>query len=1092
MIKYQEFYKNFGVRRPDQLMRPPLPMVSRMRLPQMSLVHYMPSSPQEMAPSVDYFLFQKNAHPFRIEHIFELKKLDGRPRKLPENPDLRIREWRRMNQRFRVLPNLESAKRTPDSIVVSSYCTIPHNYVYPPSLYRPYYKANNIVSTLIENMGRYSGNNYNQFLEMRLPKQLPSVKLLDRAQVNPAPDIANMFASVEMCFILMMWRWLGPHRNQFPESKILDKIADEINLIFHEGGRFCCLNLGFLNRQRKATRAEILEWEEASKENPSLAKPNTTGAEPDAIKKRFLRILMGMLDARNPEIEERIDGEVIVDSNVVDSDASNDGPDLINDDDDDEAAQKSSLPADTNISEPASLITPVSSDALFSEISEDSQQRMELDLETLAEIESEIGALAQDYGDNETVSESTITASGTVNPETEELSPKERRALERDAQSGMLPPDDVVGNFNRLLAKESANGNLSASDYISLKKAAERINEIEVEGAVPLGKYVTIRPEELAVTAAEIPDRDTIVDKSMLKSTLIDYKEKYIKNVMRRDIASMCTNLMNAGYAVQDFQATDISDIGGKRTEYVVKFKPIEGVSTPIRFTIPVVDPDGTFTINGVKYGTRGQRGDIPVRVVSPTRVALTSYYGKVFVDRCQRRTADYGKWLRRNIMAIALSNSNNVITNAVIGTAFESTGEGVRDYTTIAQGFRSFDFLVDGRKYACTFTASQIPDRFTAKAISIAKKSKMTLVGLADDASVLVADKLGHWYIVEEDGSTKPVGTIESILNLQSNKAPVEFAELKVFGKMIPLGLVLGYLMGIRALCAKLRIKPRVVAAGSRPTLAPDEFKIVFADETWIFDRRDPMARMIFGGFRDFDEAVSRYSVDEFDREDVYYNVLESKQLGLRYIREIDTMSKLFVDPITRELLVYYKEPTVFRELLIRSAELLTTDQHPPEVDGDYMRDKDYERFAGILYEQLVRAVRTHQSRPGKDRFGLEMKNYAVYMAIQQDPAKDQISEINPIQNLRDQEAVTFSGVGGRTSRTMVKRTRIFTKSDEGTTSEQTVDSSDVAVNIFRTANPQYVNLRGIKRKFDMERDGVTALLSTSALVSPGATRDD
>lgn len=1088
MIKYQEFYKNFGIRRADQLMRPPLPMVSRMRLPRQSLVHYLPTSPQEMAPNADYFMFQKNGQPFRIDHVFELTEFEGRPRKLPENPDLKIRDWRRNNPRFKVLGDLESAKRTPDCIVVASYCTIPHNYAYPNSLYRNYHKASNFVRTVIERMHKYCGNNYQQFLEMRLPKRLPSVKLLDRAQLNPSTEIANMFSSVEMNMILMLWRWLGPNRNKFAESKILNAISEETNLVFREGSRFCCLNLAFLNRQRKATRAEVLEWEELSKSDPSLPRPNDKGAEPTAIQKRFLRILMGMLDARNPEAEERL-GEGIVtasDAAQTDLDAGiTDSPDS----DDDDVVQQSVLPVEMNISEAQGFQIEPQDDSAVLELNDDSQQRLELDLDTLAEMESEMAAMHADENSEE-VPASTIANTIAAGPE-EELTPQERRALERDSQSGMLSPEDTVGNFNRLLARASSDGSLSANDYIALKRSAERINDIEVEG-VSLNKYVNIAPEEIKVEESTIPDRDTIIDKSMLKSTLIDYKAKYIKNVMKRDIASMVTNLMNAGYAVQDFQAVDVADIGGKRTEYAIKIKPIEGAVSTIRFTIPVVEPDGSYKINGVSYSTRAQRGDIPVRVVSPTRVALTSYYGKIFVDRCERRTADYGKWLLRHIRAIALMSTNNTITNAVVGNAFESTGEGVRDYTTIAQGFRSFDFMVDGRKYACNFAASTIPERFSKDSIAWAKKNKSTPVGLSADGSMLAADKLGTWYVVEQDGATKPVGTIEQLLELNSSKAPVEFAELKVFGKMIPLGIVLGYMMGIRALLAKLRIKPRIVPAGSRPQLAGDEFKVVFADETWIFDRRDPMSRMIFGGMNEFSEAIMRYNAEEFDRKDVYFNVLESKKLGLRYMREMDTLEQLFVDPITRELLVYYKEPTVFRELLIRAAELLTTDQHPAEVDGDYMREKDYERFAGILYEQLVRAVRTHNSRPGKERFGLEMKNYAVYMAIQQDPAKDQISEINPIQNLKEQEAVTFSGTGGRTSRTMVKRTRVFTKSDEGVISEQTVDSSDVAVNVYRTANPQYINLRGIKRKFDMQRDGITSLLSTSALISPGSTRDD
>ena len=1130
MIKYIDFYKNFGIRRPDQLMRPPLPSVLRMQLPRQSLVHYMPTSPAEMGPNEDYFLFRKNNQPFRIDHVYWLEAHQGNPRRLPENPDLRIRDWRRDHQRFKPIADLAMALRTPDAIVVANYSVLPHNYTYPPSLYREYFRSSNFIYTLFKRMARYSGKNYNQFMELRLPKVLPSVKLLDKAQVNPAPAIANLFSSFEMRFLLQLWRWLGPHRLKFEESALMSQVADEVNLIFREGDRFCCLNMGFLEKQRKATRAEVLAWEEAvrasmgskalealsdegsskfsekeiatfnqalevmAEDKPILKKPNLQGADPVSIQKRFLRIAMGVLDARNPEVDERLDGQIVEDTSKIDADPEMSASDtslVVDDDeasDDNPVVQQGMTSEPVNISESSMPLQSTSSNSMILELDEAAQQLIELDLDTLAEMANDLDVEEENPN---TISESTIAGPQVTGVE-DELTPQDRKALEKDATSGLLAPSDVVGNFNRLLARASADGNLSASDYLSLRNVAEKVRSIDI-GGTTLDKYVQIQPDELAIVEqASIPDRDTIVDKSMLKSTLIDYRENYTKKIMKRDVASMVTNVMNAGYAIQDFQAVPVEDVGGKRTEYAVKIKPIEGQATTIRFTIPDVDGEGVFRINNVAYTTRAQRGDIPVRVVSPTRVSLTSYYGKVFVDRCERRVADYGKWIRRNIMAIALSESNKQITEAAVGNAFENTGEGVRDYTTIAQGFRSFNFLVDGRKFACNFAASSIPQRFSKESIAWAKKNKATLVGLAGDGTVLTADVMGQWYVVSEDGATKPVGTLEEILGLNSAKAPVEFAELKVFGKMIPLGIVLGYMMGMRTLLAKLRIKPRVVPSGTRPTMAPDEFRVIFADEAWIFDRKDPMARMVFGGLIEYGEALSRYNADEFDRKDVYFNVLESKKLGMRYLREMELLEQLFVDPITRELLIFYKEPVVFRELLLRAAQLLTTDQHPSEVDGNYMREKGYERFAGILYDEIIKAVRQHQGRPGKERFGLEMKNYAVFQAIQQDPAKDQVSEINPIQNLKEQEAVTFSGVGGRGSRTMVKRTRVFTESDEGVISEQTVDSSDVAVNVYTTANPQYANLRGIKRKFDIKRDGVTALLSTSALISPGSTRDD
>ena len=78
--------------------------------------------------------------------------------------------------------------------------------------------------------------------------------------------------------------------------------------------------------------------------------------------------------------------------------------------------------------------------------------------------------------------------------------------------------------------------------------------------------------------------------------------------------------------------------------------------------------------------------------------------------------------------------------------------------------------------------------------------------------------------------------------------------------------------------------------------------------------------------------------------------------------------------------------------------------------------------------------------------------------------------SEINPIKNLKEREAVTYNGVGGRTSRSMTRSTRIYHKNDMGIISESTVDSSDVAINTYMSADPIFDSLRGTARIFDIE----------------------
>lgn len=480
-----------------------------------------------------------------------------------------------------------------------------------------------------------------------------------------------------------------------------------------------------------------------------------------------------------------------------------------------------------------------------------------------------------------------------------------------------------------------------------------------------------------------------------------------------------------------------------------------------------------------------------PIRKIRPDTVALSNVSSKLFVMRSERKADNYPKWLSRSVMAIGLNDENPTVQHLVTGNAFDKSFEAPRLFTTLSQSFRSFTLSANGVSYNCHFGNNKRDSIYPPAKLTELEVNGSRIIGLSNDEQYLVVDSAGALFS-EHFGTITQMPSIESILSLDEGKAPVEFSVLKVFRAMIPVGLALGYLMGLSNLVKRLGVKPRIVPAGKRVSLLESEWPIVFEDETWVFSRQDRLASMVLAGFREYVKSTSKFIAAEFETKDVYLNVFEEKKITVRNMKELDILEQLFVDPITKGLLEEMKEPTVFRELLIRSSEMLLADQHPDEADARHMRLKGYERFAGFVYTELVRCARIQSARPGRERFGLELNPYAVWIAVQQDPAKDQISEINPIQNLKESEAATFSGTGGRNSRSMVTHTRVYHPSAMGTISESTVDSSDVGVNTFTSANPQFNSIRGTTDAYDTSSGNIASLLSTSAMVSPGSTRDD
>lgn len=655
--------------------------------------------------------------------------------------------------------------------------------------------------------------------------------------------------------------------------------------------------------------------------------------------------------------------------------------------------------------------------------------------------------------------------------------------------SDLQKEETSEGSILKICDKLATDGLLTAATYRNLINQSKSYKTIIApDGQTTLEEYIKIDPEEILLKKSpELVDIPTVIDKSMLKSSLLEFHERYIEKILPKDVASMVVNIQKAGVILSNYNVEKQDDILGGYEIHTLRVRPVEGVSSTLRFKLPAVDSSGVVVYNNNRYKLRMQRGDVPIRKIAPDTVALTSYYGKTFVTRSPKRVNNYGAWLNGQIMLKGLDVSDKDITDLSTADMFDNQFSCPRVYSCLAMQFKSFTAM----DYSFNFDHTKRLELFGQNNLDKHEKDSLIILAKNKNNDLLLIDKDDAVYEVKGN-NTVLKGTIESILNINTTNAPVEFSEVKMFGKNISVGFILAYQMGLTNLLKFLKVEPRKVLAGQRLNLDNNEFSIAFGDCSLVFNREDKLASMIIAGLNEYSKSLRKYNLETMDKPNVYLNMLEAAGLGPRYLREIDLFTNLFVDPITRELLVEMKEPLTIRGLLVRSSELLLLDKHPDLLDLRYMRIKGYERMAGAVYNELVQSIRSHNSNSGRASKPLELHPYAVWKRVVQDPSMNLVSDINPIENIKEMEAVTYSGTGGRSARSMTKATREYHDTDVGVISEASKDSSHVGVNIYTSADPQFKSLRGTTRPYIPGKTGVTAMLSSSALLSPGSNHDD
>ena len=678
---------------------------------------------------------------------------------------------------------------------------------------------------------------------------------------------------------------------------------------------------------------------------------------------------------------------------------------------------------------------------------------------------------------------------------------EKKTVMEADAEE--TPEDDIVitkvdpekardvdvdiNSAIRAQAEELASvGLISGAELTRAIKLSDKYKSIKAPNGETLDQYIQVPPELMAnPPKGEIPDIKMVVDKSMLKSSLTDLNKVYLNKVLPKHIAAMPLNAQRMGVAVTDFKVKEHQDAANDWVEYSVQFTPVKGLPGTVKFRLPKINDDGTFVANGVRNRMVTQKADMPIRKVNRSRVALTSYYGKVFINRSTKVVNDIGAWATRQIIAAGLDPDNKAISSIGLGSNTISSVTP-RLYSGIASSITSFKTA----DYDFYFAHPKREQHFGAELVKQVERDGHVICGLKGKQAITMAPN-GDFHLHTNNG-VEFLGDLPTTLKMDFIKKPIEVTEVKVFGKDIPTGVVLGYYLGIERLCRLLKVKYKTHQKGTRISLADNEYAIAFRDEYLIVSRDDALASLILGGFNSYKNAIRNYHINDFNSKEVYFNVLDHMGLTGRYLNELDLLEAMYLDPITLELLKQMGEPTTWIGLIVRSTELLLTEEHLDEVDMAGMRFRGYERLAGVIYNEIVNGVRMYNTKPVKSNAKVEINPKATWNRVLQDPSVQLIEETNPIQMLRQQELVTYSGEGGRSGQTMVKRNRVYHPSNMGIISEATADSGNAGITTYFSADPKLDNMYGVAGQYDKAEDGSARMVSTAVLLTPGADRDD
>lgn len=1093
LIEYGRFYRKFGVRKVGQLLMPPTVLYSDLKLPKLSSVHFPQFEDEDFEIPQDHLLAKGIKRHMFCEIADHYSAEDdglGLYRLAPGNPLSMTRHYFRMNKRIRPY-NPEKPVHDQQTLVFHTYGLLNKRYIYlAKKRDTELNKWKNHWDTVITSVNREAEAGLrHQFIVIDVPTDIPAMTKLRK---NDVLDITTVryFHNPDHWLVQSLWNFFTADEDRvggvpYIFRNLSNDVLKNVNVIWKYGNICTITNLGVLLSFNSA-------FEDKGKYN-SLR-----------FNKYILNMFLTLRETTEVRDADELDTDAISD-NVREEDSKNIyDEDTVEGDLDDEVL----LDDDSDIPEEEDL------DALFDgldfddDISDTDWLAREADRKILKPDGStdlnitptkKVKALSKNNTVNDEDVDIEETADSIVDSRLDALEAMQETIEEDDedidsenlAYKTYEPELVTTVDYDKLIVgaatEQARSGIITAGELRLAAKRAETYKTLK-DPRDPKKAFV----DSLAVSEEEISlDGDTeiandvtkalVPDETMYNSSLKQFDRKYIKEVMPKHIAMTVMEVAKAGVTVQDYDIERVKNINDDFEIHSIRLTTIAGKQSTLRFRLPVVNESGEFKAGGVKLRMRKQWADLPIRKISPSEVALTSYYSKLFVRRTSRAAFNYEKWLMDYIVSTGIDGGNDSITELKLNDVFDNNITLPREYTIISRRVSSFI----SKGYVFYFDKSNIESNFpnAKKSTSVFPVAK----SVTDDTDIIYMDMKTGWIKVKES-----IMTLEEFLEIDTSKAPEDYAELSFLGKPIPLVFIIGYWVGLGNLLKTLGVNyTRVKQVSS--DMKEGYLAVRFKDETLLFDNRDKKACLIVNGLNRFRNEIKKHSVYAFDNREVYSTVFDDTGLNVRYLKECQTMFPMWVDHITRDVLIEMKEPTELTLLFIRAVELLLTDQHPDSMDTAYMRIKGYERFSGLLYSEMVKEIRNFNYRPNRKDKALSMNPEQVWYSILKDETVIVVEESNPIHNLKEQEIVVYRGTGGRSGRSMVASARKYHKNGMGVVSEATVDSKDVGAVTYLTPDANLGSLYGTIETIDPSVEQPPGkLISTSALLAPGADIDD
>lgn len=1062
LVNFQQFIVKHGARSQLHLTNPILVPSEAVSLPRLSVIHLLNYHDDStfVLRTNPYLANIKGSKKIPVHNVTTLSTTDETAMLLNKTVARDVQSWRRDTAKEFKLVDLLVTPNTDTQInSVVNYNLLKNLYSYKGTSTAGLSRYLNVYRTYWDTVKKAIETDpvSLQFVRLDVPTLLPSVAILDRIVTFRPPLFARVVHNAELNGFVQLYKFLDPkHRPTSTMANISDEDTTHIviELVYKGFSTFFKLS-------------DLLSLSQSSKLESKRKLP------PKQLNRYYVTMFLKLQD----KALALQNGETITDTEDFQEDP------ILPTQVDDTPSEEDETPTDNTtddhlpqhgISHPHSKkkISDSGEELLVTDLSEDLNEVTELE-------SSSDDVFTKLIGD----SISQIHDQDSETPEKDDGLPKLHVNYEDTHTEEVLRTKSSSENFTNYISSAKESGVISTVEARALKKLHE--NRLTLKSPyndelLDTDKVVTKEQLQISPEETSLPITNPLVEERHKTDIIGASDRKYLSTVLNKDIVACISHLEKADIVIKNYEVTTNKSSLGNYDIHKLTIKPYRGKDSTVYFRIPHINQEGEMKCSGINFRMRRVRQDLPIRKISPTRVALTTNYGKLFVFRTDRKSFDGNTQIVDYIKNDYL-NGGATIRTITPGNVFDNEATLPNDYMFMGKNFKGF--ATD--TYTLIFSLQLAKLNAKEELLLEIAKSGNIYVGYNNKTKSPIV--MSTQNTITDYTTKEELGTIADIVGMDKTKIPVQFSMMKVLGDSIALGVVLSYYMGLNNLLAVTKTQYTILPPRKQHAPQPNEIIIRTIDSKLVIVADTEEKRLLFGGFAFYRDFLKTTELETLNNKSVYLDIIESRNASTIHLKEMDLLERLFLDPITVGVLESMNEPTDYLKLLLRANELLKDYKHPDLNDATHSRIRGYDRVPGLMYRVIAESVRKHKI--GSTRGKVELDPYKVWNTIVQDTTVKITEESNPVTDVKEMEAATFGGVDGLEKGSTPEAMRRFHKTDKGLVSEATVDSSDVGLNFYLTPNPKMSDLRGrVSDRKTTEHD----VFSTSVLLAPMTEYDD